>query len=827
LTFSDISFDEMDLPWKGIGLDQVLVKAHGKKVLFINGHPLPPGNTVVENPAQVAYVGNDETLDVGLLARTIHPTLSDYSLSNLYESYGIERKDSPENLFLLFSKLIEDYLKLSPELLALLSRMLPAPSSVLLSKMVPFAKAQFKQQRDELDRSNAVWDAPIEELFSSGGPLAQDMPGFEAREGQREMAKGVLDALEKGGTIVVEAGAGTGKTFAYLIPALMYLREHRGSRLVISTRTKQLQEQIFYKDLPFLAWRISPSTYVSMLKGRNNYICLRRWQMMLGELLDGLDRDSLLPLAPIARWLAMTQTGDIEENNAFLNDPNARTIWRDLCDDPHHCIGKSCPLYDDCFSVAARRRARRADLVVVNHPLLLADQLSTQGFLGEYDAAIVDEAHALEEAARNAFTLSLSVHNVNHLLRSIEHPLGKRTGGWLKSLPFASTDKRISKARELALMLRGVNSRLFQAISQRLSDGRGRLADLSLFAQQMSEMISQLEQLARSIESLGHDAQESESGHEANGLVAETMEITNVLKALLSAPDENSVHWYEFIGGEPHLHLSPLSVVPFLEESLYSRIKSLVLTSATLSQGESFSYLEQSLGLSKAPQKVSYRFVSSPFCYHNEMKLLIPQFLPPVTQIDEYAHGLADCVSGIVRKVGQKTLVLFTSYKLLRQVRDLLSDRVTVLAQGIDGPRSKLIERFRHSHKRAVLLGTDSFWEGVDLPGNTLEILIITRLPFPVPSDPVFAALADNMAKEGRDPFYNLSVPRAILKLRQGVGRLIRTTSDYGIVIITDQRILSQGYGKSFTSALPVAAEKAQNLEELILKAKAWLDIRR
>jgi ATP-dependent DNA helicase DinG len=305
------------------------------------------------------------------------------------------------------------------------------------------------------------------------------------------------------------------------------------------------------------------------------------------------------------------------------------------------------------------------------------------------------------------------------------------------------------------------------------------------------------------------------------------MEITNVLKALLSAPDENSVHWYEFIGGEPHLHLSPLSVVPFLEESLYSRIKSLVLTSATLSQGESFSYLEQSLGLSKAPQKVSYRFVSSPFCYHNEMKLLIPQFLPPVTQIDEYAHGLADCVSGIVRKVGQKTLVLFTSYKLLRQVRDLLSDRVTVLAQGIDGPRSKLIERFRHSHKRAVLLGTDSFWEGVDLPGNTLEILIITRLPFPVPSDPVFAALADNMAKEGRDPFYNLSVPRAILKLRQGVGRLIRTTSDYGIVIITDQRILSQGYGKSFTSALPVAAEKAQNLEELILKAKAWLDIRR
>lgn len=826
MTFSGISSDEMDLPWKAIGLDKVLVKANGKRALYLNGRRLLPGDTRLENPVNVAYVGNDQTLDVGLLARTIRPTLSGHSLSSLYKFYGIEKKNGPERLFLLFSKLIEEFLKLPPDLLALLSRLLSHPNSNLMSNMITFAKPEFEQKPDESGPSRAPLDVSFEGLLAPDGPLAQDMPGFEVRSGQRQMSQHVLDALKQGGTIAVEAGAGTGKTFAYLIPALVYLHENQGLRLVISTRTKQLQEQIFYKDLPFLIQHISPSTHVSLLKGRNNYICLRRWQMALDESINGLDSNLLLLLAPVARWLAMTQTGDIEENHAFLSDRNARRLWRDLCDDPHHCIGQSCPFYDECFSVAARRRARRSDLVVVNHPLLLADQLNSQGFLGEYEAAIIDEAHALEAATRNAFTLSLSVHKVNSLMRTIEHPLGKRTGGWLRSLPFARTDQRIKKTRELVGALRGVNSRFFEAISHKLPPGRGHLPDLSSFEEQMSEMINELEQLVRSIENLAHDAEESESGHEADGLVVEAMEIVCVLKQLLSPADENSVHWYEFIESEPHLRVSPLSVVPFLENSLYSRIRSLVLTSATLSQGESFSYLEQSLGLTKAPQQVNYAVVSSPFSYHDEMRLLIPQFLPPVTETDEYAHALAECISGIVGGVGQKTLVLFTSYRLLRAVHELLADDITVLAQGIDGPRSKLIECFRQSDGGSVLLGTDSFWEGVDLPGSTLEILIITRLPFPVPSDPVFSALADKMARDGKDPFYNLSIPRAILKLRQGVGRLIRTTSDYGIVVITDQRILSQGYGKTFISALPVTAEKAQNIEQLILTAKTWLDIR-
>jgi len=303
------------------------------------------------------------------------------------------------------------------------------------------------------------------------------------------------------------------------------------------------------------------------------------------------------------------------------------------------------------------------------------------------------------------------------------------------------------------------------------------------------------------------------------------------LRKLFSPPDENSVHWYEFINEEPYLRISPLSVAPFLEKSLYPRVESLVLTSATLSQGGDFTYLEESLGLSEAPGEGEPAVVQGPFSYENEMKLLIPEFFPPVTSTDNaYVNALNECIQGIVSEVGRKILILFTSYKLLHAVHDALDEKALVLAQGIDGPRSKLIERFKESEGSAVLLGTDSFWEGVDLPGDALEILIITRLPFPVPTDPVFSALADRIAELGKDPFSDLSIPRAILKLRQGVGRLrqgvgrlIRTTSDHGVVIITDQRILRKSYGKRFTAALPVVGERVASLQELLSEVKTWL----
>lgn len=813
----------MILPWKGLGLERVLVVDGKKTALFTRGRA-ESKRASLDGAVRIAYRGDEGTIDLSLLARTLLPSLPSYTPTDLFSHYSIDDKIRSEALFSLFSRLIYDYLKLPPDLLTLLSELLPPPTSELVRRLIRFAVPVQAGQPAERVPLTTPTNFSLLEVLAPDGLLARDLPGFEARSGQKEMAQRVLDALENGNTVTVEAGPGTGKTFAYLIPAIIHLRDHEGARIVISTRTKQLQEQVFYKDIPFLTSRLLPSAQVALLKGRSNYICLRRWQIALGELVEGLERDLLPALAPVARWLFSTQSGDIEENNAFLSTRGAKALWRRICDDPHRCIGQSCPLYDDCFSVAARRRARGADLVVVNHSLLLADQQSDQAILGEYESLIVDEAHALEEAARHAFTVSLSVHNVDSFLRAIEHPLGKRTGGWLARLPFARTDARIKKLHDLVGSVRGANSRLFSDIGKGLAPGRGRSPDLAQFTDQIAEVMRQLDSITRAIESLSDAADSQELEHEANGLIAEGEAVVEALAQMSSPSDENSVHWYEFINDEPYLHLSPLSVVPFLEKSLYPRIESLILTSATLSQGGDFTYLEESLGLSAAPGRAEAAVVPSPFSYEGAMKILVPEFLPPVTTVDgSYAAALADCVKRIAATAGSKILILFTSYRLLHALRDRLDDDIDVLAQGIDGPRSKLIERFKHDEGPLVLLGTDSFWEGVDLPGNALEILIITRLPFPVPTDPVFSALADRMADAGTDPFSGLSIPKAILKLRQGVGRLIRTATDRGVVIIADDRIVRKSYGRRFTASLPVPAERCASAEGLIARIGTWL----
>lgn len=820
MTSSGISSSSMKLPWKRIGLERVLIVVDGRATLFVQGQPEKSESE--QGAVRVAYNGDKKTVDLRLLARTLLPTLSGHTLDKLCTHYGIQQGHGPETLFSLFSALIDGFLKLSPDLLALLAELLPPPNSDFIRRMITFAKVQ-EETSGERTPLTSPPELSLSQVLAPEGLLARDLAGFEARSGQREMAERVFDVLEHGGTVVVEAGPGTGKTFAYLIPALIHLRDNDGARVILSTRTKQLQEQVFHKDLPFLAHRLLPKLHVALLKGRKNYICLRRWQIVLGELVEGLERDLLTCLAPVARWLFSTTTGDIEENNAFLTEREAKVLWRRLYDDPHRCLGQSCPFYDDCFSIAARRRARRADLVVVNHSLLLADQQTDQGILGDYQCLIADEAHALETAARQAFTVTISVHSVDLMLRVIEHPLGRRTGGWLARLPFARTDPRIKKVRDLLGTLRGANTRLFSTIAHGLPRGRGSSPDLSPFKEQVTELVRELETLTRSIETLADAADTQEIEHEADGLIAEAEEIVATFHKLLSPVDENSVHWYEFIGDEVYLHSSPLSVAPFLQKSLYPRIESLVLTSATLSQGGEFAYLKESLGLAAAPGSAESAVVSSPFSYENEMKLLIPEFFPPVTATDNsYVNALSECVQRIVREVGRKILILFTSYRLLHAVHDALDESTVVLAQGIDGPRSKLIEQFTSSDGPVVLLGTDSFWEGVDLPGEALEILIITRLPFPVPTDPVFSALADRMAQAGKDPFFDLSIPRAILKLRQGVGRLIRTTTDRGVVIIADERILRKSYGKLFSASLPVVGERVATLEDLLSQVGAW-----
>ncbi len=811
----------MNLPWEALGLRRFLVLDDGERICYEGGEPRPQADC--GDCPRVSYGGGDAgTIDLELLARVLLPTLSDHSLDGLRARFSLPEGNG-ERIAGLLAALVMEGLTISPQLLSVLGGLLPGATGELLARLAPLAdeaEPAVPQQRERV----APPRVSATEALSRDGAVGKGLAAFEDRPGQLEMARLVEETFSSGGKLVVEAGPGTGKTFAYLVPALIHLRDHPGARVVVSTRTKQLQEQVYGKDIPFLTERIAPGVKSALLKGRENYLCLRQWERVFPEVTEGLDRDLLIPLAYLAGWLFRTETGDIEENHAFLGDPKWRELWPRLSDSPHRCPGPICPLYDDCFSAAARRRAREADLVVVNHSLLFADLKADRGILGDYDYLIVDEAHALEGTARDAFTSSLAPSTLDRFLWEIHHLRGRREGGWIARLPMPSDDPRLVSLRETLGGLRTANLRLFSRLGEELPSGlRGFLPPLDPFLPQVERIINLLSRLKGEVEGVGEALEEGtpEVGREAERLSGAIDGISALYETLFSPPQDGYVHWYERRkAGEVTLYASPLEVNALLAESLYPRVKGIVLTSATLSSGEGFSYLERALGLDSSPEDVRYAVVESPFSYRERMRVYLPRFLPPVDgDGDAYAVMLSELIERLT-PLQRKVLVLFTSYRLLHAVHSRVQG--TVLAQGIDGPRGKLIEQFKGIEGGAVLLGTDSFWEGVDLPGKDLEILVITRLPFPVPTDPVFTALGVRLAAMGRDPFHELSLPQAILKLRQGVGRLIRTQSDRGAVIITDRRILEKGYGKRFRMALPVGYEEPPTLERLVDDLEKW-----
>jgi len=813
----------MTLPLNELGLSRFVVLNRNRTLLFEEGRARPgKGESNLDEIPKVAYrVKADKAaaIDILLLARTLHPTLSDHTMPSLCHHYNIPfaKNRVEEAVGALFTSLLTDALQLDPDLLSLLSQLLPNPTGNLLARAIPHIRPTSPPPPQETPAP----PAPIPSLEEAMSRVAEAMVAFEDRPGQRVMSIQVSRTLEKGGTLVVEAGPGTGKTFAYLVPSLLHLKDHPKTRLVLSTRTKQLQEQIYHKDLPFLLPLLAPQIKVALLKGRRNYLCLRRWQMVLGEVIEGLEQDLLPLLAPLARWLFQTETGDIEENGVFLSDPRSRELWNRLYDDPPRCLGPVCQFYDDCFSIAARRRAKRADLVVVNHSLLLRDQQAEPRILGDYASLIVDEAHSLEGAARHAFTETLSQRTLEGPLREIEHSPGRHPGGWIARIPLARSDAHVTRIRELQEPLRKMNARFFSELARTLPpEKRG------FFPETLPKVESLLQTataLKIATEAVANAINSQEEKHEAEGLSEEIGGIIGLFSLLFSPPAENTVHWYSRERDEVFLHASPLDIAPLLAERLYPKLEGIILTSATLSLGEGFQYFDESLGLAEAPGETTCSVVESPFDYEDRMRLYLPVFFPPVTgPLGEYAEAIATCARAIADATGRKVLVLFTSYRLLHAVHEIIGAGRDVFAQGIDGPRSKVIERFKRAKGAAILLGTDSFWEGVDFPGSDLEILIITRLPFPVPTDPVFSALGERLAAAGKDAFLDLSLPQAILKLRQGVGRLIRTKDDHGAVIITDQRILQKGYGKLFTAALPIAGRKVGNLDELLCDLGTW-----
>ncbi len=826
----------MTFPWKDLGLSRAWIDGSSECV-FYDFAKDKPSSATTEDRLQLRICYSDEdsvrpqegVIDLRLLSRALLPTLSEHRIEAIRDHYEIPANESEtKTLVRRLQALLNEALRLDRELVALLVQLLPPPISDVLTKVLVFPVPP-ELEREPVpnveEAADPVVTLSVEDALSPHGPIASSFTSFECRSGQTAMAEAVEAAFRDGHAALVEAGPGTGKTFAYLIPALLHLQQNPSDRVLVSTRTRQLQEQLYGKDLPFLIERLMPGLEVALLKGRENYLCFRRWQLLIAELSESLEQDVLLPLlAPLVRWMAETETGDIEENNAFQSDPESRQLWRRLCDSPHHCTGAFCPFSEECFSVLARRRARRADLVVVNHSLLLGDLAVDGVVLGKYTHLVVDEAHMLESVARMAFTQHLTERSFLRLADDLA-PIGRRRRGWLQRTPFVGDNEPVLRVSDLLSRLRVQASTVFRQFAQHLPDERrSKFSALTELSEEIGETPILLTQLENELDSLSDRIEDDESLKELEGYIRVVQGLKDVVSALSTSPSENTVHWYE---RSPHaltFYATPLDVAPFLENLLYPRLKALVLTSATLSLAGTFDFLCRSVGLSEEAFPIHTMVAESPFAYEDRMRILVPRYMPPAHgELIPYAESLANLIAALSDRIGKNGLALFTSYAMMQAVKENLPSDVSTLVQG-ELSRIALIDRFRSAERPMWLLGTESFWEGVDFPGEELEVLLITRLPFPVPTDPVLAAMGDRMVRAGRDPFMDLALPLAGLKLRQGVGRLIRTTGDRGLVFLTDQRITTRGYGKLLALSLPVKVETMADPETLLSEAVQWFD---
>ena len=632
----------------------------------------------------------------------------------------------------------------------------------------------------------------VRDVFAEGGALARVIGGYEPRDGQRRMAGAVASVLDAGGTLLAEAGTGTGKTLAYLVPAIL-----SGRRVLVSTGTKNLQEQILFKDLPLLQRALGTRFTATLMKGRGNYLCLHRW-----ELYRESRQDVLLPL--VESWVRTTDTGD----RAELRDlPEDVGLWKEIAAEADTCLGTECPHYDDCFVTRMRRRAADSDVVIVNHHLLCADASVRQSAYGEViptcSTLVVDEAHQLEDVATQYFGCSMSAYRVDDLVRDIEPVV-------------TACDPRHADALQRDLARVADQSRLFfGGLTLQRSAGpetrvRYTADDLTDHYEAGAALGGALEELEATLARTAQPASPGAGGAEAvePGDAADALatlarragELAKDLRFLLRAGDPDFVYYLETRGRSVFLRASPIDVSRIVREALFDRMRAVVLTSATLAVDDSFAYVKGRLGVREADELR----VASEFDYARQALLYLPRRVPS-PRAPSFAQAAAREVIEILRRSRGRAFVLFTSYQVLRSVQPLVEMALPfpVLVQG-SAPRSELIERFR-STPHAVLLATSSFWQGVDVVGDALSCVIIDKLPFASPADPVTAARIDAITARGGDAFADYQVPLAILTLQQGLGRLIRHRTDRGVLAILDPRLRTMGYGRRFLASLPPA----------------------
>ena len=627
-----------------------------------------------------------------------------------------------------------------------------------------------------MGESEVKLELSLREFFGPGGLLARSHPQYEFRAGQLEMAEAVEEAFQRKRHLIVEAGTGTGKTLSYLLPALRSRR-----KVVISTGTKNLQEQLFQKDIPFLREALKTDIRAAYMKGRNNFLCRQKLYDMEGQpVLKGLEE--LDHFARIRDWEKQTETGD----RAELTDlPEGFSLWPRIDARRETCTGQKCPQFDRCFLTQMHRRAAAADLVIVNHHLFFADLAVRQddfaSILPDYSAVIFDEAHELEDVASQYFGKQVSNYRLDDLARDTENALG------LKGL----ADRRLAR---LLRQLRKHSDAFFERMPA--AEGRNAFEARPGFLEQHGDayqaLLDSLKALEVALASLGERADEM-----AN-LVRRAGELRRELQFLLESNERGFVFWYERRGRGVFLQATPIDVAPILQAALFDRYDTLILTSATLAVAGHFDYLKLRLGARAAEEKV----LSSEFDHTGQALLYISEHLPDI-RAPGFAPEAGEEIARLLEASGGRAFVLFTSYNQMQEIYRRVEKRVAfpLLLQGT-APRTALLQRFRRT-PQAVLFATSSFWQGVDVQGPQLSAVIIDRLPFAVPTDPVVKARIRALQEDGHNAFTEYQIPEAIIALKQGFGRLLRSRSDRGVLALLDNRILRKQYGRLFLESLP------------------------
>ncbi len=733
---------------------------------------------------------------------------------------------------------------------------------------ISLAKSDYKREMIEEEIPLKLIDEEqISHTISGNGSLKNALNNFEQRPEQENMARLVAQTFNNKEFLVVEAGTGTGKSIAYLFPAVEWAVKNRenNERVLISTNTKNLQEQLFFKDIPTV-YATSPKKFKTvLLKGKSNYLCLDRWKATIVDMDQRLSSQERVRILPLMLWAEQTQTGDIAENAGFQLNQNWG-LWGKLIAENNYCPGRTCKFYQECFLMRARNNARKADIVVVNHSLLFSDLVTDNSILGTYNNLIVDEAHNLEKTAGDYLGVRFNWWSFRNIYHKLYEEEPKKAGSLVQleyrisqiRLPdslFDRMTKQISRLKTESLSFKHIANQFFSALNQNLrekyqgqnqngfEETKIRYHKKFRFFTELAETIDDLQRNLATLRKAVSQILDIFNDIRADSFqfqdqihrefISFEMDIQNLSESLefcINANDEHYVYWLELpsrkTSNDVNFNAVPLNVAELLKKTLYQQLNSAVFTSATLAVNDSFSYYKDRVGLNLVTHvEVKSAVLGSPFDYNNQLSLFILDFFDDPRN-ERFTEQLSNIIQETHRNHPKGMLVLFTNYSVLNKLYSEMKshfeiEKILLLAQGKSGSRTNIINQFRE-FKNSILFGTDSFWEGVDVPGDALELLLITKLPFDVPSEPLIAAKMEKIKRSGGNPFIDFSVPEAVIKFRQGFGRLIRHKNDYGAVLVCDNRLSRMQYGQQFLNSLPVEGHIIKDKDNLFTELETW-----